>query len=68
MTDQKTAAAFDELMRLYADEPDAFLKQWQDAAERLKDADSGTEPSYGQTCAECLAIVLADLDTKAAAS
>ena len=67
MTEDQTAAAFNEWMRRYTDEPDAFSQQWQDVVEYLKEIDAGTEPTYGQTCAAYLANIMADLDAKALA-
>ena len=63
--DQKTAAAFNEWMRRYTDEPDTFSQQWQHVVEYLKEVESGTEPTYGQTCAAYLAGIMAELAAKA---
>ncbi len=54
MTDEQMAAAFNEWMRVYVEEPEKFERDWQAVREFLSDTNDGVEPSYGQECVKTL--------------
>ena len=58
MDKTKLIAAFNEWMRRYTDEPERFARDWQIVQEFLATSD-GQTPSYGASCAEYLAELLA---------
>lgn len=49
------AAAFNEWMRRYTEDPAAFEAQFQTVGEFLAAKAAGEEPSYGEVCAEFMA-------------
>ncbi|HEV7285198.1 MAG TPA: hypothetical protein VGN75_10100 [Kaistia sp.] len=53
MTDDQMAAAFNEWMREYTEEPEKFEAEFRTVAEFLA-TPSGEAPSYGATCAAML--------------
>lgn len=61
MTQEQTAACFNEWMRRYIDEPERFSREIQDVQDFLRAEASGQEPSYGAECAAYLAKLHADL-------
>ena len=67
MTEDQTAAAFNEWMRRYTDEPGRFEAEFKTCGEFLSQAAAGEEPTYGQTCAAYLASIMAGLEAKALA-
>lgn len=54
MDQTKLAAAFNEWMRRYTDEPEKFDREWKVVSEFLAEKHAGQEPNYGQTCAAYL--------------
>lgn len=50
MAIRTAAEAFNEWMRRYTEEPDAFAHEWQSVTEFFATPD-GEEPSYGAKCA-----------------
>ena len=60
-THEEIAAAFNEWMRRYTDEPERFLREWQVVQQFLaEDAKSGT-PTYGNTCEAYLAELITEI-------
>jgi hypothetical protein len=51
---KKLAAAFNEWMRRYTENPEEFTREFQTVQEFLAAKSSGKEPSYGEHCAEYL--------------
>ena len=45
------ARAFNEWMRRFTQAPEEFSKQFEDAAQYLRDRNEGREPSYGEVAA-----------------
>jgi hypothetical protein len=50
----KVAAAFNEWMRRYIEEPERFLREWQTVERFQAEANGGREPTYGERCAAYL--------------
>lgn len=50
----KVAAAFNEWMRQYVEEPEAFSSEWESIKEFLQNEANGQEPDYGVRCAALL--------------
>lgn len=48
------AAAFNEWMRLYTDEPERFAREFQTVGDYLTEKGAGKTPSYGKTSAAYL--------------
>lgn len=61
MNEQSVAAAFNEWMRRYTEEPDQFAREWQTVSEFLKQEAEGVEPDYGKRCAAYLSKLLAEV-------
>jgi hypothetical protein len=55
MDEKKVAAAFNEWMRLYTDEPERFEREFRTVNQFLLEREEGREPSYGAHCAAFLA-------------
>ncbi len=55
MDNTKVASAFNEWMRRYTEEPEAFKHDWQNVTEFLAQEANGEEPTYGAECAAYLA-------------
>ena len=51
MTDKQMAAAFNEWMRRYIEEPDKFASEWEAIKTFLAEEQEGREPTYGEQCA-----------------
>lgn len=54
------AAAFNEWMRRYTEEPETFAHEWETVGEFLGDQAAGREPSYGAWCAAFLTKLMAE--------
>jgi hypothetical protein len=54
MRKDDVAAAFNEWMRRYTEEPEKFKWEWQTVTEFLSQQGAGKTPSYGATCAAYL--------------
>lgn len=55
MTPEQTAAAFNEWMRRYTEDPAQFEREWKTVGEFLAQQAAGAKPDYGETCAAYLA-------------
>lgn len=55
MSKQQMAAAFNEWMRRYTEDPTKFEVEFQTVGKYLADKAAGAEPSYGEVCAELMA-------------
>jgi hypothetical protein len=51
MTKEQMVAAFNEWMRQFTEEPEAFEQQVKTVKQFLAEEAEGVEPSYGQHCA-----------------
>ena len=58
---KQIAAAFNEWMRRYTEEPERFEREFQSVERFLTEVASGQEPSYGETCAAYLKTLVTDL-------
>lgn len=67
MTQGEMAAAFNEWMRRYIEEPDRFSREWQDVMEFEGDRFDRKEPSYGSDCAAYLLKIHGELTVQSAA-
>jgi hypothetical protein len=54
MRKDDVAAAFNEWMRRYTEEPEKFKREWQTVTEFVSQQEAGKTPSYGATCAAYL--------------
>lgn len=54
------AAAFNEWMRLYTEDPEQFRREWQSVNEYLTEVSEGEEPTYGETCSMFFVGLLAE--------
>jgi hypothetical protein len=54
MDKAKVAAAFNEWMRRYTEDPTGFEAEFQSVGLYLNELAMGREPSYGETCAAYL--------------
>lgn len=54
MDQEQMAAAFNEWMRLYTEDPAAFEAEFQSVGRFLAEKAEGREPSYGEQCAAYL--------------
>lgn len=61
MTKAEIAAAMNEWMRRYIEEPTRFAAEFQTIGEFLKEEAEGEEPSYGVVCADYIAQINAEL-------
>lgn len=61
MNDELIARAFNEWMRRYIDEPEAFAREFEIVGQFLGEQLNGGLPSYGATCAAYLAQLCAEL-------
>lgn len=61
LTDKRIAAAFNEWMRRYIDEPERFDRELTTARNFLAESARGKEPSYGDGCAGYLRKLVAEL-------
>lgn len=59
----KTAAAFNEWMRRYTEDPKAFDAEFQTVGRFLEEQGAGREPTYGEHCAAYLEKLIAELPT-----
>lgn len=57
---ERVAAAFNEWMRRFTEEPDRFSREWQAVSEFLKEREAGQEPSYGREAAAYLEQLIAE--------
>lgn len=48
------AKAFNEWMRRYAEDPEAFERDWQTVQTFLAERSAGKTPTYGEICAAYL--------------
>jgi len=55
MDQVRTAAAFNEWMRRYTEEPERFEREWVTVKKFLDEEAAGKTPSYGEECAAYLA-------------
>lgn len=62
MNEQSVAAAFNEWMRRYTDEPELFNREWQTVSEFLKQEAESVEPDYGRRCSAYLFKLLAEAE------
>lgn len=60
----ETAAAFNEWMRRYIEEPERFTREMTTVKRFLKQEQQGRVPTYGENCARYLAQLLTELATK----
>lgn len=51
MNNAQMVKCFNEWMRRFIDEPDAFAREFTAVNEFLKDKADGREPTYGEACA-----------------
>ena len=51
MTNAQMAAAFNEWMRRFIEEPDRFNREFEDVNAFLVEQGAGKKPSYGEACA-----------------
>ena len=51
---EESAAAFNEWMRRYIEEPERFRREWQTVQEYLAEEERGVKHTYGDTCAAYL--------------
>ena len=58
MNEKKLAAAFDEWLRLYVEEPERFKREWQVVLEYVGDRGARLSPRYGRACAAFLLSLL----------
>jgi hypothetical protein len=56
----RMAAAFNEWMRLFTEEPEKFEREFRTVQQFLLDKEEGREPSYGTSCAAFLVKLMAD--------
>ncbi len=54
MTKEKMAAAFNEWMRRYIEEPERFLREWQSIQDFNATRRKKKIPTYGSACADYL--------------
>ena len=59
---EKTAAAFNEWMRRFIEEPLRFKREFEDVCEYLSNVSDGQEPSYGAECVAYLESIISELD------
>ena len=59
--DPLMAAAFNEWMRRYIEEPDRFDREWQSVGEYIQETSEGKTPSYGESCAAYLSRLIEEL-------
>lgn len=50
MNNAQMAKAFNEWMRRYTEDPDAFEREFVSVNSFLAEASDGREPTYGETC------------------
>ena len=55
------AAAFNEWMRRYTEEPEEFKGEWESIRQFLREHHEGLEPTYGENCDAYLAKLEAEL-------
>lgn len=65
MDKSRLAAALNEWMRRFTEDPQAFEAEFQTVSRFLAEVANGAEPSYGEVVVEYLAEIDADLQTKA---
>lgn len=58
---EKIAAAFNEWMRRYTENPESFEREFQSVGDFLRERAQGKAPSYGQLCAAYLAKLIAEM-------
>lgn len=64
----QTAAAFNEWMRRYIEEPERFRREIQTVSQFLADKLNGVAPSYGAACAHYLEELLGELNAQEGAA
>lgn len=68
LTPEQMAAAFNEWMRRYTEQPDAYDAAFRTIGAFLQEMAEGREPSYGETCTAYLLNLSAELTAEAAAA
>ena len=61
MNNVKVAAAFNEWMRRFIEEPDRFSREFQEVTQYLSEIDDDKEPTYGRECAAYLEKIMGEL-------
>ena len=61
MTDKQMAAAFNEWMRRYIEEPEKFASDWEAIRTFLAEEQEGQEPTYGEQCAAYMELLSAEV-------
>ena len=61
--DAKLAAAFNEWMRRYEEEPERFEREARSLKDFRASVAKGEEPTYGTCCVDYLNKILVDLDS-----
>ena len=59
--DPLMAAAFNEWMRRYIEEPERFRREWQTVSEYVQQISEGKTPSYGERCTAYLCGIIEEL-------
>lgn len=67
-TKEKIAAAFNEWMRRYTENPEQFQREWQSVNAFLAEKNEGKEPGYGQACAEYFGQLLGEASVETTAA
>lgn len=60
------AAAFNEWMRRYIEEPERFKREWQTVGEYIQQASEGKTPSYGERSTAYFCGIIEELRAAAA--
>jgi len=63
MTHDAMKACFNEWMRRYTEDPDAFSAEFVSIKEFLSETLEGRDPSYGDICAAYMAELQGELDS-----
>lgn len=64
MTKEQIAAAFNEWMRRFTEEPEKYEAEFRTVGKFLADQAQGQEPSYGQECAAYLESLIDEIQAK----
>lgn len=62
MDETKIAAAFNEWMRRYTEDPERYEREWQTVQQFLREDGTDEGPSYGARCARYLKQITAELE------
>jgi hypothetical protein len=58
----KLAAAFNEWMRRYTENPEQFEREFVIVTRFMNEKNSGVEPSYGEICAAYLTVLVEEIE------